>query len=107
MQQATFEREIDSHIIRLTEAYKVLLRKSIIDEEGNTSSNDELIVSTSAANIVYHSQALLDKINKLKTQLILQDSISIYNDTKEEEKRLKVMTTNEDDNKRSEDMVNS
>ena len=71
MNQAVFERELDTHLTKLTEAYKILLKKSIIDDEGSTSKHDELMITTSAANIVFHSQALLDQINKVLIIIII------------------------------------
>jgi len=70
-----YRRDIDTNISKLIDAYRTLLKKSQLSN--TIGIHEELQINTATASISFHCQALLDRINDLKLQIILSDSIQI------------------------------
>lgn len=62
--------DIDNDLYKLTDNYKLLLKKCQINQ--SMGINEKFEVTTAATNIVFHCQHLLDIINELKIILLLQ-----------------------------------
>jgi hypothetical protein len=71
-QQDDFKRKVDMNISRLVESYRILLKGGLLEK--SMAPHNQLQLSTAAANISYHSHALLDQVNELRLQIVLKGS---------------------------------
>lgn len=68
MERETFIREVDTHLNKLLDAYRTLLKKSSQVD----SQPQELQFNACSAQIAFHAQSLLEKVNNLRLQVVLQ-----------------------------------
>jgi len=64
-----FVRDLDSNIYKLLDSYRLLLRINTVDS--STSIHEEHQLSVLSANIVLHSQSLLNQIDALRKQIVV------------------------------------
>lgn len=73
MKAEQFNSELDVNTSRLVDAYKLILKNSMILEE-SISPHEKLQILIATSSTIYHSQALLDQIQLIKQSIIVKQS---------------------------------